>query len=171
MRFYVEPIKAEAIDAVSSLLYKTRTYLGNLLHTYTIKIVPSERINLNRPCIMSSIKTTQMTLHVTIRIDPANIEPFLKALRPCWTACLQEPECIFFDVYHDPSEPGTFRFVETWTKDEDWFRKNQLTKSYYDPYQAITKPIWIADREMAFFERVNGWSYVDDVYLASSVRP
>ncbi|KAK5446566.1 hypothetical protein LTS15_009498 [Exophiala xenobiotica] len=106
---------------------------------------------------MSSIKTAQMTLHVTIRIDPANIEPFLKALRPCWTACCQEPECIFFDVYHDPSEPGTFRFVETWTKDEDWF--------------PITKPMWIADREMAFFERVNGWSYVDDVYLASSVKP
>lgn len=118
----------------------------------------------------TSPKTTgQMTLHVTLRIDPSNIEPFMEALRPCWQGCLREPECIFFDVFHSPTEPGTFRFVEVWKRDQKWFEEHQLTKPYYEPYLTITKPMWIADREMLFTERVDGWSYADAEYLQGAL--
>lgn len=120
--------------------------------------------------MVSPLKTTHMTVHVTIRISPDNIEPFLAALRPVWAACCREPECIYFDVFHLPTEPGTFRFVEVWTKDETWFKDHQLTKSYYEAYLAATKPMWIVDREITYSERVDGWNYVGDDYLEGSLK-
>jgi quinol monooxygenase YgiN len=118
----------------------------------------------------ASIKTSQTTLLVTIRIDPDNIEEFLRALRPCWEACSQEPECIYFEIFHSEAEPGLFRFVEIWTKDEEWFREHQLTKPYYGPYEAITNPMLLEPKGLDFFNRAKGWSYVDKEYLSASVK-
>jgi quinol monooxygenase YgiN len=112
-----------------------------------------------------ALNPTQTTLIVTIRISPPDIPAFLDALRPCWQACAKEPELIYFDVFHSPSEPGKFRFVEVWTKDEKWFNEHQLTKSYYGPYTEVTEPMWIQPREMEFFNRVGGWCYVNGRYL------
>ncbi|KIX07913.1 uncharacterized protein Z518_02567 [Rhinocladiella mackenziei CBS 650.93] len=121
--------------------------------------------------MVPSLGSTYTTLHVTIQVDPSNVEPFLAALRPCWAACIREPECILFDVFHSGAEPGTFRFTEVWTKDEKWFREHQLTKPYYEPYLAITQPMWVADRKMEFFERIGGWCYIDEAYSVGSVNP
>lgn len=112
-----------------------------------------------------SLNPIHTTLVVTIQISPSDIPAFLTALRPCWQACAREPECIYFDVHHSPSEPGTFRFVEVWTKDEKWFNDHQLTKSYYEPYVKVTEPMWIQPRKLEFFERLGGWCYVDEKYL------
>lgn len=116
------------------------------------------------------IKPTQLTLVVTISISPDDIEPFLTALRPAWEACSREPECVYFDIFHSPTEPGNFRFVEVWTKDEKWFREHQLTKPYYTPYEKITQPMLLAPKGLEFFERASGWNYVDNEYLVGSVR-
>ena len=118
----------------------------------------------------NAIKPTNLTLHVTIKVAPENIESFLEALRPCWQGCLDEPECIFFDVFHDPANPGTFKFVECWTESEKWFREVQWNRPYYGPYTEITKPMWLEPREVLFFERVDGWSFADDRYLAGRVN-
>jgi len=104
----------------------------------------------------------QLTLHVTIKVAPHNVQNFLDALRPCWECCIQEPENLFFDVYHSPSEPGVFRFVEVWSKDREWFVEHQITKSYYGPYIALTQPMWLEPREIAFSERLAGWSHVSE---------
>jgi len=116
-----------------------------------------------------TLKPSQLTLHATIKIDPTNTDKFLTALRPAWAAVINEPECLFFDVFHTPEEPGTFRFVEVWTKDWKWFLEHQMKKAYYQPYLAITEPMWL-DRELKHWERADGWSYVDDKYLADSIR-
>jgi quinol monooxygenase YgiN len=116
------------------------------------------------------IKPTHFTLHVTIKVSPSNIEPFLKALRPCWQAVIDEPECVLFDVFHDPENPGTFKFVECWNKDEKWLRKVQLNKPYYKAYQDITVPMWIEPRQILIFNRVEGWSYANEEYLAGRVN-
>jgi quinol monooxygenase YgiN len=116
------------------------------------------------------IKSSQLTLHVTIRVAPENIKPFLEALRPCWQGVVNEPECVFFDVFHDSANPGTFRFVECWTKDEKWFREVQLKRSYYEPYNTITAQMWLVPRELQFMDRVEGWSFASDGYLAGSVK-
>lgn len=128
--------------------------------------------NLSIPTISMAtpLETTQMVLHVTIQIDPSNVEVFLKELRPVWAACCREPECLYFEVAHSPTEPGLFRFVEVWTKDKEWFLEHQITKPYYEPYLSITTPMWTADRKLEFFERVDGWNYVGDEYLKGGVR-
>ncbi|EXJ87300.1 hypothetical protein A1O3_04259 [Capronia epimyces CBS 606.96] len=118
----------------------------------------------------SPFKTTQTTLYVTIRVDPSNIEPFLAALRPCWEAVCREPECLYFDISHSPSEPGTFHFVEVWAMDKKTFLEHQLKKPYYEPYEAATRPMWLTERKLEFLARVDGWSYVDSAYLAGSVQ-
>jgi quinol monooxygenase YgiN len=116
------------------------------------------------------IPTGQLVLQVTIRIDVSNITSFLAALRPVWKSCISEPECIFFDVSHSPTEPGTFRFVEVWKGDQKWFEDVQLKKEYYTPYVEVTRPMWVAERELVYTERVEGWSYAADMYLEKSIR-
>ncbi|KAK5051495.1 hypothetical protein LTR84_003147 [Exophiala bonariae] len=119
---------------------------------------------------LSTPHTNQTTLIVTIRVSPNDVPAFLDALRPVWELCAKEPELLYFDVFHSPSEPGKFRFVEVWAKDEKWFNEHQLTKSYYEPYTKVTEPMWIKPREMEFFDRVRGWSYVTEKYLGDSQR-
>lgn len=58
----------------------------------------------------------QLTLFVDFWIDPSLIEDFKAAHRPVWAACAAEPECLLFDVFQDPAEPGRFRFVEVWSE-------------------------------------------------------
>ncbi|KAF2462779.1 uncharacterized protein BDR25DRAFT_247797, partial [Lindgomyces ingoldianus] len=70
----------------------------------------------------------QLTLFVTFHIHPHLIPTFLSAHRPVWAACTPEPECLLFDVFQDPSRPGRFRFVEVWSRDREWFEREQLTK-------------------------------------------
>ncbi|EXJ83462.1 hypothetical protein A1O1_07085, partial [Capronia coronata CBS 617.96] len=78
---------------------------------------------------------------------------------------------VYFDVFHSPTEPGTFVFQKVWTGDKKWFYEHQLTKPYYEPYTAATKPMWLTDRKMEFLDPVDGWSYVDNAYLAGTVNP
>ncbi|KUJ15081.1 uncharacterized protein LY89DRAFT_751786 [Mollisia scopiformis] len=91
----------------------------------------------------------QLTLFVTIQVDPSNIEKFKEAHRPVWKACSEEPECLLFDVFQDPESPGRFRFVEVWSKGREWFEKEQLTKPYYAALWEKSKPLWTAESESA----------------------
>jgi quinol monooxygenase YgiN len=63
------------------------------------------------------------SLHVTITVDPSNIDDFLAAFRPCYEAVVAEPDCTYFEVFHSLDEPGVFRFVENWRKSPEWFRE------------------------------------------------
>jgi quinol monooxygenase YgiN len=119
------------------------------------------------------------SLHVTITVDPSNIDAFLAAFRPCYEAVTAEPDCTYFEVFHSLDEPGVFRFVENWSKSPEWFREvicgspaiynllttyatqNQLTKEYYKPYLEATQPMWVKDRKLNFFERFSKeWTMV-----------
>ncbi len=114
--------------------------------------------------------TGQLLLQVTICVDPSDIERFMTALRPVWKACIDEPQNLYFDVSHSPTEPGTFRFVEVWTGDQKWFEEVQLNKEYYAPYLDYTRPMWTKERVMIYSERMKGWSSVTDEYLQGSLR-
>ncbi|ETI23991.1 hypothetical protein G647_05798 [Cladophialophora carrionii CBS 160.54] len=114
--------------------------------------------------------TGQLVLHATLRIDASQIPAFLAALRPAWESCIHEPECLFFDVSHSPTEPGTFRFVEVWQGDQKWFEDVQAKKEYYVPYLEVTRPMWVGDRELVFTERVEGWSFANEAYLEGTIK-
>lgn len=63
-----------------------------------------------------------LSLHVRIVVAPENVEPFLSHLKPIYDLVAAEPECVFFEVYQNPSTPGDFKFVETWHASGEWFQ-------------------------------------------------
>ena len=58
-----------------------------------------------------------ISLHVSVAIAPEHIDEFLSHYKACFDAVTAEPECIFFEVFHDAEHPGHFRWVEDWNKD------------------------------------------------------
>ncbi|ETN47149.1 uncharacterized protein HMPREF1541_01340 [Cyphellophora europaea CBS 101466] len=119
---------------------------------------------------MATTPSTQppLSVHVTIRVSPTNAPRFLELLRPCQEGCLSEPQCLYFDVFHDGH--GLFRFVEVWTLTRAEFESVQMRKPYYEPYLSLTTPMWTQDRDIQYFEQVPGWLGVRGAYFEGRVR-
>ncbi|KAI1355186.1 hypothetical protein F5Y01DRAFT_200428 [Xylaria sp. FL0043] len=98
--------------------------------------------------------STGCSLHVTVYIAPENVDNFLAAFKPVFNRVVAEPECLFFELYHSPQEPGKLSWVENWSKSPEWFFENQITKEYYKEYFAITEAMFTKPREFQFLERV-----------------
>ncbi|KAI0974058.1 hypothetical protein F4678DRAFT_396168 [Xylaria arbuscula] len=97
---------------------------------------------------------TGWSLHVTVYIAPENVDRFLAAFKPVFNKVVAEPECLFFEMYQSPQEPGKLSWVENWSKSPEWFLENQVTKDYYKEYFAITEAMFTKPREFQFLERV-----------------
>ena len=91
----------------------------------------------------------QLTLMVHLRVHPSDASKLVEAHKPVWAACATEPECLFFDVFQDLEDKGKFRFVELWSKDREWFEKEQLTKGYYEG-------LWVEDSKHSMILRQFG---------------
>ncbi|KAI1502917.1 hypothetical protein F5X99DRAFT_147703 [Biscogniauxia marginata] len=94
-----------------------------------------------------------MSLQVTVHIAPENVDKFLAAFKPVFDKVAAEPECLFFEVYRSPDEPGKISWVENWSKSKEWFLTNQVTKEYYKDYLNTTEPLFIKPRETRVLER------------------
>lgn len=94
------------------------------------------------------------SLHVTVYIAPENIDRFMAAFKPVFNKVAAEPECLFFEMYQSPQEPGKISWVENWSKSPEWFLENQVTKEYYKEYLATTEAMFTKPREFQFLERV-----------------
>ena len=102
----------------------------------------------------------QLTLFVDFYIKQDRVDEFKEAHRPVWAACAREPECLLFDVFQDPLQPGHFRFVEVWNASREWFETKQLTKPYYATLWEKSEPTYERERELQYFEREGeGCSY------------
>ncbi|KAI1133395.1 hypothetical protein F5Y10DRAFT_87410 [Nemania abortiva] len=97
---------------------------------------------------------TGWSLHVTVYIAPENVDRFMAAFKPVFDKVVAEPECLFFEMYQSPQEPGKISWVENWSKSPEWFLENQVTKDYYKEYFAITEAMFTKPREFQFLERV-----------------
>ncbi|TVY88103.1 hypothetical protein LAWI1_G006795 [Lachnellula willkommii] len=84
----------------------------------------------------------QLTLFVTFQVAPENIEKFKEAHRPVWKACSEEAECLLFDVFQDPDQPGRYS----------------------------SKPLWIEDIHIEYFEREEEGIVWSDEYLAGGQK-
>ncbi|OQU99870.1 Fungal specific transcription factor domain-containing protein [Cladophialophora immunda] len=104
---------------------------------------------------------SQTILLVTITVDPSDIDEFLKGLHICYDRCVEEPECLSFEVFHSQDSPGRFRFLEIWAKDREWFESVQMKKPYYDPYHEATIKLWTEPRTLEFFDRQPGLSAIN----------
>ena len=98
------------------------------------------------------VHPTQLALFVTLRVSPANAEALAAAHRPVWAACAREPECLVFDVWQDPEDKGRFRFFEVWSRDREWFEKEQMTKPYYAALWERSRPLWIEEIKIEYME-------------------
>lgn len=54
------------------------------------------------------------SLHVTVHIAPENVDNFLAAFKTIFDVVSAEPECVFFEVYRAPDQPGKLSWVENW---------------------------------------------------------
>lgn len=61
-----------------------------------------------------------ISMHVQVTIAPENVPRYLELMKPVFDAVVAEPECTFFEVYHDPAKPGVLKWVENWTKPVTW---------------------------------------------------
>ncbi|KAI0534756.1 hypothetical protein GGR58DRAFT_505018 [Xylaria digitata] len=98
--------------------------------------------------------THGLSLHVTVYVAPENVDRFFAAFKPVFNRVIAEPECLFFEVYQSPQEPGKICWVEDWSGSPGWFLKNQITKEYYKEYLAATESMFIKPREFQFLERL-----------------
>jgi hypothetical protein len=53
----------------------------------------------------------KFTLITTVGATREN-RRLLGALKPTWQGITGEPECLFFDLWHDPDHPVTFKMIE-----------------------------------------------------------
>ncbi|KAI0395425.1 hypothetical protein F5Y17DRAFT_456987 [Xylariaceae sp. FL0594] len=95
-----------------------------------------------------------LSLHVTVYISPKDIDTFLELFKDVFDKVTAEPECLFFEMYQSPEEPGKISWVENWSVSPEWFLENQVTKDYYKEYFAKTEAMFIKPREFQFLQRV-----------------
>ena len=58
-----------------------------------------------------------VSLHISVTIAPEHIDEFLSHFKTCLGFVSAEPECLFFEIFHDAENPGHFHWVEDWNKD------------------------------------------------------
>ena len=54
------------------------------------------------------------SVHVTVHIDPSNVDKYFEYFRPAYDAVIAEPECTFFEVYQSAENPGELHWQENW---------------------------------------------------------
>ena len=71
------------------------------------------------------------SLHVTLYIDPAQLDAFFEAFKPAYEAVTAEPENVFFEVYQDPHVPGKLKLVENWNASLEWLTTVRIKSLCY----------------------------------------
>ena len=61
-----------------------------------------------------------ISLHVSIWIAPSNVPKFLEMWDPVFKAVTSEPNCLYFEMFQDPDDPGHFTWVENWDATVEW---------------------------------------------------
>jgi hypothetical protein len=88
----------------------------------------------------SKASSPQTVLLVTITVDPSNVDEFIKGLHICYDRCVEEPECLSFEVFQSKEVPGRFRFLEIWSKDREWFETVRFVSNLGERLLRCTGP-------------------------------
>ncbi|KAI5361661.1 Putative antibiotic biosynthesis monooxygenase domain-containing protein [Septoria linicola] len=94
------------------------------------------------------------SLHVTVHVAEDNLPAFFEAMKPVFDRVAAEPECLYFEIFQDPAEPGKISWVENWNASPQWLFDVQLQKEYYKPYFAATLPMYVKEREFRILKRL-----------------
>jgi hypothetical protein len=83
---------------------------------------------------MSSYTGPSISLHVKVFIAPENVPKFKEAMRPVFDAVASEPECTFFEIYHNPEKPGELKWVENWNQSVEWLMNVSSSRECWQRY-------------------------------------
>ncbi len=61
------------------------------------------------------------SLQVTVFFKPEDVPTFEKWMKPIFEKVTSEPECLYFEIFQDPENPGTFSWIENYSKSPQWF--------------------------------------------------
>lgn len=109
-------------------------------------------------------------LVVTWTLKPEHVEAWLEAEFESWQTVHSQPECLFFEILRDPLKPNSFRLLECWNKDREWFDNVQVRTPPYQKLaeKTLAKDIIEEPLKIEYFERmgpdVNG-SVIRQGYL------
>jgi quinol monooxygenase YgiN len=67
--------------------------------------------------------TSQITLHITIPLPPSSLNTYYTALKPVYDNLIQEPKCVYFNIFELVGQPGVVRLVEIWDADIEWMKE------------------------------------------------
>ena len=65
----------------------------------------------------------RFSLQLTVFIKPEDVPAFFDAFRPVFDKVSAEPECLYFEVFQDPGNPGTISWIENWNMSPEMFMK------------------------------------------------
>lgn len=70
-----------------------------------------------------------------------NVDKFLAAFKTCFDAVTAEPECIFFEVFHDIKISGHLQFVESLSKSKEWFINVKFRRETLDQSKTVSSRV------------------------------
>lgn len=71
--------------------------------------------------------SSQSTIHITFELPPKALPKFYKALKTLQEHVIAEPECVYFNCFELPKQPGKVRIVEIWNQDKKWRKEVSFT--------------------------------------------
>ena len=63
----------------------------------------------------------RFSLQVTVYISESDVPAFFEHMKPVFAHVTAEPECLYFELFQDPADPGTISWVENWDKSPEKF--------------------------------------------------
>jgi quinol monooxygenase YgiN len=67
------------------------------------------------------LQLDRFCLQVTIYIKESDVPKFFEYMKPVFDHVTAEPECLYFELFQDPTDPGTISWVENWDKSPEKF--------------------------------------------------
>ncbi|KAK0476202.1 hypothetical protein IW261DRAFT_1421978 [Armillaria novae-zelandiae] len=101
-------------------------------------------------------------LDLTLFIKSSDLDVFWSHFEPLHKKCCDEPECTLFEiaVSHDESTgETTIKIFEIWAYSVEQFLETQVKKTYYEPYNKATMPLFSKPRVLELYESVAKYSH------------
>lgn len=78
-------------------------------------------------------KLDRFSLQVTIHIKEENVPKLFKEMETVYHKVIADSECVYFELFQDPENPGTISWVENWDKSTEQF--TTVCRILYHRYQ------------------------------------
>ncbi|TID21370.1 hypothetical protein E2P81_ATG04657 [Venturia nashicola] len=103
--------------------------------------------------------STQSTIHITFELPPKSLPKFYNALKTLQQHVIAEPECVYFNCFELPKQPGKVRIVKIWNQDKKWRKEAQARKSYYEPFMRVVNALETKPKKVEALQPIEGFYF------------